>query len=473
VSDAAFQGWALPTGIEVPSATETVELPTGALEFLRPPRQWWTRLAGGLREARTELCDRPARDIAVTLGTVGARFRTPGDRLREEALAWMPSTASLSDAMAERVLDGMARDWTGDRLTRLLELEFDPPEVLDGFISREVGGSIYASGAELSLHIGSGTVPGVTATSLVRSLLVKSPAIVKPGLGDLVLPVLWLRGLREVDAALADACAVTYWPGGETETEDELFDAVDAVVAYGRDSTLRSLRDRLPLSTRFIPHGHRAGIAAISRESLSAGSLEGVARAGAYAVGMFDQRGCVSPHVIYVELGGAASPDDFMDSLSREFAALDREVPTGEASLEEASALQQLRGREELRAAEPGSGVRVRVGPGGSWCVVLDPDPAFKPSCLRRFVWVKPIDDLALLPDILTPVSPHLQTLALEAASPRREAIVEALGRIGISRFTTLAEAPWPPAWWHHDGQGPLRALVSWVEDEGTSVRVP
>ncbi len=241
---------------------------------------------------------------------------------------------------------------------------------------------------------------------------------------------------------------------------------MDAVVAYGSDATLLSIRDRLPLSTPFVSYRHRAGVAAISSEVLTAESLRSIARDTAYAASVFDQRGCVSPHVVYVESGSEVTAEGFADALAEALDALAKELPPGEASLEEASASQQLRGSAEMRASEAASGVKVRFGPEGAWSVVLDPDPAFRPSCLRRFVWVKPVEDLSRLASVLAPIAPVLQTMALSVSEGRRDGVIEALSEIGVSRFTTLAEAPWPPAWWHHDGGGPLRALTTWVDDE-------
>ena len=46
------------------------------------------------------------------------------------------------------------------------------------------------------------------------------------------------------------------------------------------------------------------------------------------------------------------------------------------------------------------------------------------------------------------------------------EGLAEALAREGAVRVVPLEKMPWPPAWWHHDGEGPLRALVRWTDLE-------
>ncbi|HSG48945.1 MAG TPA: acyl-CoA reductase, partial [Longimicrobiales bacterium] len=195
-----------------------------------------------LREARGTLMELTAMEIAAAVGTVGARFLNPDDPLRKIALERIPDEAGFSRAMAERVLDGMARDWTEPRLRRLLETEFRDLSVLDGFRPRPgeaAAARLRAMGDGVAVHIGSGSVPGVCATSVVRSLLVKTPVLVKPGDGDRALTELFLQGLEHQAPALAAAVVVAYWPGGEWELEEALLTGADRVVVYGSDETAR------------------------------------------------------------------------------------------------------------------------------------------------------------------------------------------------------------------------------------------
>ena len=85
------------------------------------------RVCAQLSEARDDLRERPWEELADRLGRVGARFLDARDPLRIEALDRLPSDAALSPAMAEAVLDGMARDWTSERLRRTVRAEFEEP----------------------------------------------------------------------------------------------------------------------------------------------------------------------------------------------------------------------------------------------------------------------------------------------------------------------------------------------------------
>jgi len=63
-------------------------------------------------------------------------------------------------------------------------------------------------------------------------------------------------------------------------------------------------------------------------------------------------------------------------------------------------------------------------------------------------------------------LSQHLQSAGVAGLSDRSEEVTERLVRLGITRVVSLAEMPFPPAWWNHDGTGPLEALVRWAEWE-------
>ena len=96
----------------------------------------------------------------------------------------------------------------------------------------------------------------------------------------------------------------------------------------------------------------------------------------ARAVSMFDQRGCVSPHAIYVEEGGAVDPGEWAALLASAMADLAVEVPPGHLTASEASAAHQMRGSAEVREAS-GSGVRVFRGDESFWTVILEDEMRF------------------------------------------------------------------------------------------------
>jgi hypothetical protein len=434
------------------------------------------RLAGALRRAGEGLQERRAVDVAASLGGAGRRFLDPADPLRLEALARLPEACGLSAPMCEAVLNGMAADWTTERFVRLLETELGRTDALERFVDRR-GRTSMAVGPSLCVQIVSGSVPGVGVTALARSLLVKGPTLLKPGRGDMVLPELFARALREIDQPLADALGVVYWPGGSEECEDAALVEADVVTVYGSDETVKLVRARLPATTRLLAYHHRVSVGLVGRDALTRSAVARTADDVAFAVALFDRRGCVSPQLVWVEEGGEVDPERFADELARALAQLEARLPSGTLGAGEAVRLQQARGTAEL--LEGVGALRVRHGGSSGWTVVLEkgagpgreerpniPGTAVAPSAPGRFVRLWPVADLGEVPSLLQPLGVHLQTVGITGAGPRLEALAMALGRVGASRVTPFAAVPFPPPWWHHDGRGPLRDLVRWVDLE-------
>jgi hypothetical protein len=398
------------------------------------------------------------------LGSVGARLLDPEDALRAEALDMLPGTAGLSPAMASAVLDGMASDWTTDRLRGLLAAEFPDPDVLDSFVTGSYG-RLRAVAPGVCVQIVAGSVPGVGVTALVRSLLTKAPTLIKPGRGDVVLPVLFARALEEADPDLGQAVAVVYWRGGQVELEAAALRGARVVTAYGGDEAVRSIRGRTPVSARFVPYHHRVSFGVVGRDALTPALLHRTAAEAAGAVAFFDQRGCVSPHVLYVEEGGSHEVEEFGEALASALGILESHLPGGELEPVEGARPQQERGAAELRAAA-GRGVTVLHGGAASWTVVCDPEADLEAHCTGRFVRVRPVSDVGEVPSLVAPLGRHLQTAGVAGCGARLTMLAEKLARVGVTRIAAFSEVPFPPPWWHHDGSGPLTSLVRWVDLE-------
>ncbi|HSW30226.1 MAG TPA: acyl-CoA reductase [Longimicrobiales bacterium] len=464
-SSREFAAWSLPAGLVPPEGPRgSARVGDVLLRWPQADPAWVRGVGEALRRSRDALRKRTARDVAALAGAAGARFLDSTDPLRARALALLPPTAGLSAEMAEAVLDGMARDWTGERLGRLLGAEFANPAALDGFVPGGLG-LARAVGPRLCVQIVAGSVPGVGATALLRSLLVKGPTLVKPGRGDVVLPVLLGDALRSLDPVVGDAVAVVYWPGGSDGLEDAALDEADVVTAYGSDAAVQELRARTPVTTRFVAYHHRVSLGVVGREALEDAHRHRTASEVAGAVAFFDQRGCVSPQLVFVEEGGDASAQDFAREVAVAMEAVERHLPGGLLDPEEASVRHQVRGAAELQAAA-GMGVEIHDGGAAGWTVIYDPGQDFGPTCVGRLVRVKPVADVLDLPRLVSPLGRHLQTVAVAGCGTRLERLAGALTEVGVSRVAGFDAAPFPAPWWHHDGQGPLRALVRWADLE-------
>jgi hypothetical protein len=458
----------LPALAHPPTTTWSYGKGADAFE-VRVPRLTGALLREQLRalaEARDEhLAGRPVAEIVEVVDGVAARLLDPADPLRRTAERALPAMTSYSPAMIRHVLDRMAADWRAAPLRELLRAEFGDPRVLDGFHPAPRGrGERMVIGPRLITNVFSGNVPGVAVTALVRALLLKSAALGKTAVGEPLLAALFARGVAEADAGLGACLAVTYWSGGDDEMERAALEAADAVVVYGGADAVASVRARTPAATTFLGYGPKISFGAVGRGALTADAARAAARGAALDASTFDQQGCVSPHLFYVEEGGEVSPAAWAALLAAEMEAVERELPRGTLAPREASTIRQLRGVAEFAQAG-GNGTELHASrEGTAWTVILDPDPAFTASCLNRVVRVKAVGELPEVVERVKPYAAFLQTVGVAAAPDAARDLASALARIGAARVTTLGDMAWPPQSWHHDGRPPLRELVRWCD---------
>ncbi len=421
-----------------------------------------------LGDARAEhLAGRPVASVVEVVDRVAARFLDPADPLRRTAERALPAMTGYSPGMIRLVLDRMAADWRAAPLRELLRSEFGDPRVLDGFAPTGRGGAErMAVGPRLVAHVFSGNVPGVAVTALVRALLLKAAALGKTAVGEPLLAALFARGVAEADPGLGACLAVTYWPGGDDEIERAALEAADAVVVYGGAEAVAAVRERTPQGTRFLGYGPKISFGVVGRAALAGDAAARAARGAALDASTFDQQGCVSPHLFYVEEGGEVNPREWAGLLAREMEAVERELPRGTLAPRESSSIRQLRAVAEFAQAGGGGTELHASREGTAWTVIHDPDPAFAASCLNRVVRVKPVGSLDEVAERVERFAPFLQTVGVAADPGSTRALAASLARIGAARVAALGNMAWPPQTWHHDGRPPLRDLVRWCDLE-------
>lgn len=249
--------------------------------------------------------------------------------------------------------------------------------------------------------------------------------------------------------------------------EDALFAEADCVTATGNDETLDHIRRRLPVRIRFLGYGHRVSFGFVAHEALSASRAKKTAAAAAEDVVAWNQHGCLSPHVIYVERGGDAPPEQFAELLADELERREQTEPRGELPGEHAAAIASRRAIYEVRAAHAPEMTRHWCSRNSTaWTVVFEADPLFQVSCLNRFIYVKPAKDLTEALQNADAVRGKVSTVGVAVPEERIEAFAAQLARWGATRICPLGRMQDPPLTWRHDGRPALGDLVTWAEME-------
>ncbi len=426
------------------------------------------RLARELRQRTDRLRRRSLASIVECIDRTAQRLQDPADPVRRQAQAMIPAVTGYAPEMVDQILDHMVPDWRAPALERLLAAEFRDPGVLDGFRRDAVRGTeLHATGPDLTVHVLAGNVPGVAVTSVIRALLVKSPSLAKTAYREPILPVLFTRTLAEIDPELGECVAVCWWPGTAEAATRAALEHADTVLVYGGEDATRAARALTPDPSRVLEHGPRIGFGIIAREALSdtTGTLE-LAQTVARVTALFDQQGCVSPQLVYVEDGGGTPPRDFAALVARALEDLQPVLPPGALDAAEAAAIHAFRASAEFRSIG-GQAVELFASADTSATVVFEADPTFAASPLNRVLRIKPVSSLDSVPALVQPVRRYLQTAAVAGPADRTAALAPRLAEAGVTRITTFQSMPFPPPFWHHDGRGPLRELVRWSEREG------
>jgi len=393
-----------------------------------------TAAAGRLRARRLD-------DVLAVLDDVVARWLDPRDPLRQCAERLLPPATGFSAQMIAHGLPLLLEPLRADHIRALLV--------------SELGGRAPRA-PRMIMHVLSGNIPGLAATPMLLSLALGAAILVKSAAGDPIFPVLCARSIGERDDLLGQCMAVTYWPGGERELEATAFSRADLVVASGSDVAVAAIAARVP--GRCIGHGHKISFAAIGAECLAdAGAARDIARRLAYDVSLWDQQGCLSPQLCYVESGAPIAPRAFAELLAEELAASARDLPPRQLRFEEQAAV--LRFRHEAEWAPDTTVLASRETL--DWSLSLEPDARFLPSCLNRCLRLKVVDDLAALATALPPHRRHLEAAGLAVGPDRMPAVVDRLARCGVHHICAIGTMQRPPLGWR---QGGRPHIADWVE---------
>ncbi|MDE3066897.1 MAG: hypothetical protein KGJ60_05015 [Verrucomicrobiota bacterium] len=417
------------------------------------------------------LAARPTQSLVNFLSGLAESWRRREFPFRRFALE-NAGKAGFSRATLERGMDDFFVEFTRDKFEALLVQEFGGAGRLDGMslagAEKQPSRAALVRTPEFQVHFGAGNVPNPTLMSVVLGLLTRSAQFVKCASGSAFLPRLFAHSIYDADPKLGASLEIAEWPGGNLELENALFAEADCVTAAGGDETLDEIRKRLPLHVRFIGHGHRVSFGFVANGVLaSAGSAEKIAARAADDVVAWNQLGCLSPHVIYVQSGAAVSPEAFAGMLAGELERRETSQPRGEISQEESAAIASRRAFYEVRAAHSPEATRHWCSQNSTaWTVVFEADSLFQLSCLNRFVYVKAVADLKTALESADAVREKVSTVGVAAPEEKIGDLAEQLARWGATRVCPLGRMQNPPLTWRHDGRPALGDLVTWTDWE-------
>jgi hypothetical protein len=367
----------------------------------------------------------------------------------EERVGWLAASANrllretlvACEALAEATgLSAPMVAWAA-RTT----LETMTPDAL-GAVSdeaRSAGGHPISS---LSIVL-AGNLFTAAARAVVVPLLLGIPVTVKASSREILFPTMLRDALRRTDPVLGDAVELVVFAGGDVEREAWLIERAEATAVYGTDSTIDAMERRHP-NARFIPHGHGVSAAYCGPEALGESHVRDTIANLALDICAYDQRGCLSPQIIYVATDSEPALFAFAQRLAREaMDPLGSELPRGPLPLDLGAAQAQWRGIAEVEGS---------LVVGDTYSIALRPPQPVRWSPGYRNVTLAPVHDLTEAVRAMVPFGRSLKCVgadpsslaSLRAELDRNEAFSAHVCWLGTMQTPSLdAPADGKPVW--------------------------
>jgi hypothetical protein len=423
------------------------------------------------RNRERYLAGRSTESLVKTLSRVADGWLEPDNSFRKHALELGPAQTGFSRETLVRGLDNFFSQLTRDHFQALLLQEFGDTKRLDAFtattVEQKQNRQAIINAPEFQVHITAGNIPNPALLSIIHGLLMRSAQFVKCASDSSFLPRLFAHSIYEADPKLGACLEIAEWHGGNPALENVLFAEADCVTATGNDETLAAIRSQLPVKTRFLGYGDRVSFGFVAGEDLFGSSAKKIVARAADDVVAWNQLGCLSPHVIYVQLGGEVAPEQFAEMLANELDKREQTEPRGELPPEGAATIASRRGIYEVRAAHSPETTRHWCSKDSTaWTVIYEADARFQMSCLNRFVYIKSVADLTTALQGADDIRGKVSTVGIAVPEDKVPEIATQLARWGATRICPLGQMQQPPLTWRHDGRPTLGDLITWTDWE-------
>jgi hypothetical protein len=422
------------------------------------------------RNRELYLIHRSTQSLVDVLAYVAKEWLNPEFPLRKFALSCGPQASGFSQRTLETGLEAFFSSLTVEAFQILLEQDLGHAKRLDHLSAtvpeQKSNRAAMAIAPKMLVHIAAGNIPNPALMSLILGILARSAQFIKCASGASLLPRLFAHSIYNVEPKLGACMELAQWKGGSEALEEALFEEADCVTATGTDETLVQLRERMPSKIRFLGFGLRLSFAYIANEVLTGLLARKVAERAARDIVAWNQLGCLSPHVIYVEAGGTVAPENFAELLAEALAERESGEPRGEIPVEAAAVIASRRSIYELRAAHSPETRHWCSKDSTAWTVVYEADPRFQISCLHRFVYVKEVKDMTHALQSADSVRASVSTVGLACPEHKAQELATELARWGATRVCPLGQMQNPPLSWRHDGRPTLADLVTWMDWE-------
>ena len=191
-----------------------------------------------------------ARDVVEAVAVSARHWTDRNYEPRRSAVTAVVKRTGYSLPVAETALDRLFGPLNAEAIEAAIAAELGSLAVLDRFVARAGTGRVRALPIGRACILSSRTTIGVALLPAIFALCAGCNVLVKDredGFIKAFFETLW-----QEEPALRQRAAASAWIG---ENDPVDFASFDVVVAFGSNDTLSGIARRLPLHTRFVPHG--------------------------------------------------------------------------------------------------------------------------------------------------------------------------------------------------------------------------
>ena len=300
------------------------------------------------------------------------------------------------------------------------------------------GASRWATPQNLFAIIG-GSLPDPTISVVVTALALRIPLLLKPPSAHPAFAIALISGIQQADPVLGKCLGMVNKAGKDPKVK-VFIEKAASVIVFGDDSTVLSVQQARP-HRQTLTFGHQEAVEVIS-DTCTDEDFLAIAR----DICMYDQAGCLSPHIVALKQG-VMPLETFSKRLYEALKSIERILPAGSVSFDDAA---------RTRVFAQGL-----TGQGGclAYPDVLLPNVAFnipRPFMSgpgNRFIQVMEFGDGDDLFVVLKPLQQHIQAFAVH---PDPQALVPLLQEhpdFAGAWLTYPGNLQSPPILWPENGR--------------------
>ncbi len=299
-------------------------------------------------------------------------------------------------------------------------------------------------------HIVAGNVDALPVFSVIEGLLTGNINILKLPGSDNGLSLAFLKALIDIEPALKGYIHVFDYPSEDVESMKKMAELSDAIVIWGGDTAVSSVRQLAQPDTKIIEWGHKISFAYVSGNNVSDNELEGIA----HNICDSNQLYCSSCQGIYVDTENFEDVVRFAEKFLKILDRKSQSIPGNfDVFLSAQKSLEIY--TEKLESAK----ITKKVLKTDSCSVIAYDDGILMPSYMFRNCWVKPLPKKQILSQ-LRKYKNHLQTVALVCEDKDRDYFISAFCKTGIVRITKGENMSETYCGMPHDGEFSLQKYV-------------